>query len=84
MRAHYNNPASESDGAPTLRLTALTVCSVCLRGLHGSDWLDAETVIRELRSFDLATPPRLKAALCDRCVRSLRERRARPAKPLAA
>ena len=94
MRAYYRNPAPESGDAPTLRLTvasveddvpsALTACSVCLRVLQGSDWVDAETVIRELRSFDLATAPRLKSALCDPCVRSLRERRARSAEPLAA
>jgi hypothetical protein len=94
MRAQYRNPAPESEDAPTLRLTvvslegdapsALTACSVCLRVLHGSDWVDAETVIRELRSFDLATAPRLGPALCDRCVRPLRGRRARPEERLAA
>jgi hypothetical protein len=93
MRAHYRSSAPKSGDAPTLRLTALveddvpwalTACSVCLRVLHGSGWVDAQTVIRELSSFDLATAPRLKPALCDRCVRSLRERRARPTEPLAA
>jgi hypothetical protein len=93
MRAQYRNPGPESRNAPTLRLTAsleddvpwaLTACSVCLRVLHGNDWVDAETVIRQFRSFDLGTTPRLKPALCGGCVRSLRERRARLAEPLAA
>jgi hypothetical protein len=93
MCAHYRTPLSESAGALTLRLTrasaedgaprALTACSVCLRVRHGSGWVDAEAVIRTLRSFDFATAPRLNAALCDRCLRSLRERRARTAEPVA-
>lgn len=93
MRAHYRNPAHKSGEAPMLRLTAsvehdmpwaLKACSVCLRVLQGSEWVEAEIVMRELRSFDFATAPRLKPALCDRCVRSLRERRARSVEPLAA
>ena len=90
MFSRSSNPASRPGDASTLRLTValpgdgLTACSVCLRVLHGSDWVDAETVIRELRSFDVVTAPRLKPALCDRCVRSLRERRVRPAEPIAA
>ena len=94
MRAHSRNPAPRSGDAPALRLavasvvddaaSSLTACSVCLRVRRGSDWVDAEAAIRELRSFDLAAAPRLSPSLCDRCVRSLRERRARPTEAFAA
>jgi hypothetical protein len=74
-----NSAARRGDAA-----LALTACSVCLRVWQGSDWVDPETVIRQLRSFDVVTAPRLNPGLCDRCARSLRERRARPAELLAA
>jgi hypothetical protein len=93
MSAQYRSPAPDPGGSSPARLAAtvedaepwaLTVCSVCLRVFDETDWVDAEAVIRQLRSFDLAAAPRLKPALCDRCVESLRERRLRRAEPLAA
>jgi hypothetical protein len=63
---------------------ALTTCSVWLRVRTGSGWVEAEQAIRKLRSFELTEPPRLKAALCDGCVRSLRARRDGSAELLAA
>jgi hypothetical protein len=69
----------EADGSLTL-----SACSVCLRVWRSQGWVEAEHVIRELRSFELAAPPRLEAALCDRCVDSLHARRTRSAEPLAA
>jgi hypothetical protein len=63
---------------------ALTACSVCLRVWQGSEWIEPEAAIRKLRSFDLGTPPQLRAGLCDQCVHSLEVRRAGPAETLAA
>ena len=93
MRAHHRNPGPQSGAGPALNLIApvedhvpraLTACSVCLCVLRGTDWVEAETVIRELRSFEVSAAPRLSSALCHRCARSVRERRARPVEPLAA
>jgi len=94
MFSRSDNPAARSGGVPTLQLAVpppdddaapvLVACSVCLCVLGGSGWTDAETVIRELRSYDLASPPRLSPALCDRCDRSLRERRTRQTEAIAA
>jgi hypothetical protein len=54
----------------------LISCSVCLRVLRGSQWLEAERVIREIRSYELENPPRLASALCDICAESIFSRRA--------
>ena len=45
----------------------MVTCSRCLRVQRGSSWIDAEDVIRELRSYELAEAPRLRPGLCDRC-----------------
>jgi hypothetical protein len=66
------------------RTQSLVACSICLRVLRGSDWIEAEEVIRSLRSYEHQDPPRLKAALCNLCAESIRERRAQRAEPLAA
>jgi hypothetical protein len=63
--------------------TDLTTCSLCLRVLRGSDWLAAEQVIREMRSYELEAPPRLRAGTCDSCVESIFSRRAQAAERLA-
>jgi hypothetical protein len=55
--------------------TELVTCSICLRVRRGSDWRDAEHVIRELRSFELEAPPRLRSAVCDVCAESIFNRR---------
>jgi hypothetical protein len=55
---------------------SLTACSVCLRVLHGAEWIEAEHAIRELRSFELTKPPRLASAICPYCMDALRDRRA--------
>jgi hypothetical protein len=47
--------------------TDLVVCSLCLRVLRGSEWVEAETVIRELRTYELEAPPTLHSAVCDLC-----------------
>jgi hypothetical protein len=64
--------------------TTLIACSLCLRVLHGSEWIDAEHVIREIRSYELEAPPRLEPAVCDFCADSILSRRAHVGEPLAA
>ena len=43
----------------------LTSCPLCLRVLRGSDWVEAERVIRDIRSYELAAPPRLEWTVCE-------------------
>jgi hypothetical protein len=62
----------------------LTACSICLRVLRGSVWVEPEQVIRELRSFALQEPPRFESALCTHCTQSIRSRRAQTREPIAA
>jgi hypothetical protein len=45
--------------------------------LRGSDWVAAETAIRELRSFEFHEAPLLESALCDFCKASINSRRRR-------
>jgi hypothetical protein len=47
--------------------TDLVVCSFCLRVLRGSEWVEADTVIRELRTYELEAAPTLHSAVCDLC-----------------
>jgi hypothetical protein len=60
-----------------------TTCSICLRVLRGSEWVDAEPLIRELRTFALEKAPRLESAVCPNCAESIRRRRARTREPVA-
>ena len=53
-------------------------CSKCLRVQRGSVWIEAEAVIRELRSYELPDAPRIRPGLCDRC--RARRKAALPAK----
>ena len=64
--------------------TTLITCSLCLRVLRGSEWIEAESVIGEIRSYELETPPRLEPAVCDFCADSILNRRAHLDEPLAA
>jgi hypothetical protein len=63
--------------------TDLITCSICLRVLRGADWVDAEHVIREIRSYELETPPHLHDAVCEACADSIFSRRAEH-EPVAA
>ena len=54
----------------------VVACSLCLRVLHDSGWIEADQAIRELRTFDLPAPVRLEPGLCDGCVELVAERRA--------
>jgi hypothetical protein len=77
-------------GERTMRLVqrkpppALITCSICLRVQRGSQWTEAEHVIREIRSYELATPPRLQSAVCDDCAESIFNRRAQVTERIAA
>jgi hypothetical protein len=86
--------AMDTDLAPLLHpwrprqnarsLPLLITCSVCLRVRRGSEWIEAEHVINEIRSYELDAPPRLKSAICDVCADSILSRRAREIEPIAA
>jgi hypothetical protein len=60
-----------------LRRTSLSLptCSICLRVLRQGDWIPAEMVILEQRSYERASPPSLQPALCADCEQSINERR---------
>jgi hypothetical protein len=58
-----------------MRRTELISCSLCLRVLRGSEWLEAERVIREMRSYELETSPRLHGGVCEVCAESIFARR---------
>jgi hypothetical protein len=59
-------------------------CSICLRVQVGSDWIEAEQVIRANRTYELAAVPRLQAGLCERCADVITRRRGRVEEQLAA
>jgi hypothetical protein len=41
-----------------------------------SEWMEAERVIREIRSYEFGAPPRLQSAVCDDCAETILSRRA--------
>lgn len=59
----------------TKERTDLVTCSICLRVRRGSEWREAEQVIRELRSYEFEAPPRLHSAVCEVCAESIFSRR---------
>ena len=66
------------------QLELLTTCSLCLRVRRDGEWLEAERVIREIRSYELDVPPRLRGTVCDDCAESIFTRRAQHDEPVAA
>jgi hypothetical protein len=62
----------------------LVTCSLCLRVRNGSEWIEAERVIRDTRSYELVAPPRLRSAVCDVCAESIFGRRMEVADAIAA
>ena len=69
-RPHPSRPARSGHVLvlPPIRLeVGLVVCSRCLRVERGSRWVEAENVIRVLRSFELPEAVKLRPGLCDRC-----------------
>jgi hypothetical protein len=61
---------------------SLIACSRCLRVLRGEEWVDAETVIRELHSYEYEAPPHLAPVLCPICTLAIHVRRAQARVPL--
>jgi hypothetical protein len=61
----------------------LIACSRCLRVLRDGTWVHAETVVRELRSFEHAAPPRFAPVLCPICSLSIQLRRTQARVPVA-
>jgi hypothetical protein len=59
------------------RESTLTVvaCSLCLRVSHQSQWVEAEFVIRRLRTFELPAALRLEPGICDGCADDIAQRR---------
>ena len=64
--------------------TGLVTCSLCLRVLLDSEWIDAERVIRAIRTYELGALPRLEPAICDICADSIFSRRVQPVEAIAA
>jgi hypothetical protein len=62
----------------------LVTCSLCLRVLRESEWVDAERVIREIHSYELEDLPHLLPGVCDDCADRIFARRATPAEAVAA
>ena len=62
----------------------LVVCSVCLRVHVDGAWMEADDLIRRLRTFELGDVVRLGGALCEPCETELRVRRHSDSEALAA
>jgi len=69
---------------PARAEVGMVTCSRCLRVQRGSSWIEAEEIIKELRTYELVDPPRLRPGFCDYCAAALAAARAAPAHPLAA
>jgi hypothetical protein len=80
MQTHELPVRADRRSAP-LRVIA---CSICLRVLHESGWVDADEAIRKLRTFALPGPVGLDPGLCDRCVDVVAARRTETAPPIDA
>jgi hypothetical protein len=52
--------------------------------LQGAEWIEAERVIRDLRSYERDAPPQLGPAVCDVWTESILSRRAETAEAIAA
>ena len=61
----------------------LIACSLCLRVRRGPEWLDAERVISDIKSYD-GELPRFHGAVCDDCADAIFRRRAEWEDQLAA
>jgi hypothetical protein len=65
-----------NDAVSHARTLSLVSCSLCLRVLRDSDWVDARDAIRRLRKFELPTMVHLEPGLCDECSDLVERRRA--------
>jgi hypothetical protein len=75
---------SSNSGALASRGGALSLigCSRCLRVLRDQEWVQAETVIRDLRSFEYDAAPHFQPVVCPVCTLSIQLRRAQARVPL--
>lgn len=55
----------------------LHACSICLRVRHRDHWIEVESAIHLVRSFESEIPPRLLPAICDSCAAAIAVRRGR-------
>jgi hypothetical protein len=75
----------EMKGIKMKRLKAtFAVCSICLRVRRGADWVEATDVIRQIRSYELDAPPRMRAVVCEHCAAPILRRRAEAQQRIAA
>jgi hypothetical protein len=66
------------DSGSHARTLSLVSCSLCLRVLRDSQWIDARDAIRTLRKFEVPTVVHLEPGLCDQCGELIARRRANP------
>jgi hypothetical protein len=96
-RSHRHRPERITDDRDLIQLlrplgarrhleshTDLITCSLCLRVLRGSEWVEAEDIIREIRSYELEAPPRLHSGVCEHCAEAILGRRAQVTEAAAA
>ena len=69
---------------PRREVQHLVACSVCLRVRVAGTWIEADELIRRLRTFEFDDVVRLSSALCERCEAELRLRRRIGSEELAA
>jgi NMD protein affecting ribosome stability and mRNA decay len=72
-------PANGAVQIAEVQPAGLVTCSICLSVRRGSQWIDAEVAIRELRSYESREPVRLAHGLCDDCNEDVAGRRGRAA-----
>ena len=77
----YEPPVRAERRPVPLRVIA---CSLCLRVLHESGWIDAHEAIRRLRTFAHPAPVGLDPGLCDHCLEVVAARRAEATPPIDA
>ena len=53
----------------------IVACSRCLRVQRDGGWVEAEEMIRVLRSFELVDAPKLLPGLCDHCLSAIDAKR---------
>jgi hypothetical protein len=75
LRAKQEHP----EVAPPFRAgpSSLHACSICLRVRHQERWVEVESAIQLVRSFESPVPPRLLPAICDPCATAIALRRKR-------
>jgi hypothetical protein len=59
-------------------------CPLCLCVRRGSEWIEAEHVMRSTRSNELEALPRLHSAVCDFCAEAIFSRRGAGRESMAA